>query len=72
MVDHLAWAKDYRNRAATASKNTSSTAFAFCYRQLSKLYENYAKLGEDFFERATTSFREKENFLLPPNNSARN
>jgi hypothetical protein len=62
MVDHLALAKAYRNRAAgceTASKNTSSMEFADCYRQLSRLYANCAKLQEDFFERSHMSVPEQ-------------
>ncbi|HZC56307.1 MAG TPA: hypothetical protein VE396_09730 [Xanthobacteraceae bacterium] len=68
MVDHLAWAKNYRDRAAkceAASKETSSKDFASCYQQLSDLYRNYAKLEEDFFERMRKRAREE---AFPPNN----
>jgi hypothetical protein len=70
MVDHLAWAKNYRERAANceaASKNTSSKDFASCYQQLSDLYRNCAKLEEDFFERMRK--REREEALTPSNYS---
>ncbi len=51
MVDHLAWAKGYRGRAArclVAAKNSSSTEYSACYRQLAEYYEDLARIEEDF------------------------
>ena len=62
MIDHLAWAENYRDRAVkceAASKKTSSKDFANCYQQLSNLYRNCAKLEEDFFEGIRKAAREE-------------
>jgi hypothetical protein len=51
MVDHLAWAKGYRNRAARcelAARNTSSAEFGDCYRLLARHYVALAKMEEDY------------------------
>jgi hypothetical protein len=51
MVDHLASAKGYRNRAARcelAAKNTSSAEFSDCYRLLATHYVALAKMEEDY------------------------
>ena len=51
MVDHLAWAQGYRDRAAKcqlSAKNTSSVEFGECYRLLEKYYLMLANLEEDF------------------------
>jgi hypothetical protein len=51
MVDHLAWAQGYRDRAAKcqlSAKNTSSVEFGACYRLLEKYYLMLANLEEDF------------------------
>jgi hypothetical protein len=66
-VDHLEWAKAYRNRAANcaaASKTTSSKDFADCYRQLSRLYENFAKLEEDYVDRERERARAEFEFAI--------
>jgi hypothetical protein len=62
MVDHLARANNYLNRAAkceAASKETSSKDFADCYQQLSDLYRNSAKLEVDFLEGMRAREREE-------------
>jgi hypothetical protein len=54
MVDHLAWAEGYRNRAAKselAAQNTSSTKFSECYRLIAQYYLMLANLEEDFVRR---------------------
>jgi len=54
MIDHLAWAQRYRDRAAKcelAAKNTSSTSFSDCYRLVSQYYLTLADLEEDFARR---------------------
>jgi hypothetical protein len=54
MIDHLACAQRYRNRAAKcelAAKNTSSTSFSDCYRLASQYYLMLADLEEDFARR---------------------
>jgi hypothetical protein len=51
MVDHLAWAQGYRDRAAKcqlSAKSTSSVEFGECYRLLEKYYLMLANLEEDF------------------------
>jgi hypothetical protein len=51
MVDHLAWAQGYRDRAAkcqVSAKSTSSVEFGECYRLLEKYYLMLANLEEDF------------------------
>jgi hypothetical protein len=56
MVDHLAWAQSYRNRAARcadAAENTSSTKFSECYRLVAQYYLMLANLEEDFVRRDT-------------------
>lgn len=62
MVDHLAWAQGYRDRAARcqlSAKNTSSAEFGECYRLLEKYYLMLANLEEDFERRQLAS-------LMPP------
>lgn len=59
MVDHLAWAQGYRDRAAKcqlSAKNTSSAEFGECYRLLEKYYLMLANLEEDFGRRQVASF----------------
>ena len=54
MVDHLAWAEGYRNRAAKcelSATNTSSLKFGDCYRLLSQYYIQLASLEENFERR---------------------
>jgi hypothetical protein len=56
MVDHLAWAEGYRNRAAkcrSAAKEISSDGFGNCYRLLADHYVLLAELEEDFARRGT-------------------
>ena len=51
MVDHLAWAQGYRDRAAKcqlSAKSTSSVEFGECYRLLEKYFLMLANLEEDF------------------------
>jgi UDP-N-acetylglucosamine pyrophosphorylase len=58
MVDHLAWAEGYRNRAARcqlSATNTSSTKFGNCYRLLSQYYIQLASLEENFERRQIDS-----------------
>jgi hypothetical protein len=58
MVDHLAWAQGYRDRAAKcqlSAKNTSSIEFGECYRLLEKYYLMLANLEEDFERRQVAS-----------------
>ena len=55
MVDHLAWAEGYRNRAAkcrSAGTETSSVKFGDCYRLLADHYVLLAELEVDFARRA--------------------
>jgi hypothetical protein len=62
MVDHLAWAQGYRNRAAkcqVSAKSTSSAEFGECYRLLEKYYLMLANLEEDFGRKQVAA-------LLPP------
>jgi hypothetical protein len=54
MVDHLACAQGYRNRAArceVAAQNTTSTKFSECYRLVAQHYLMLANLEEDFVRR---------------------
>jgi len=56
MIDHLAWAEGYRNRAAkcrSIGKETSSVDFGNCYGLLADHYVFLAELEEDFARRAT-------------------
>ncbi len=49
MVDHLAWAQGYRERAAKcllAAKNTTSAKFGECYELLAQHYALLANLEE--------------------------
>jgi hypothetical protein len=58
MVDHLAWARDYRDRAARcqlSAKSVSSSDFGNCYRLLTQHYMLLAKLEEDFAHRQIAS-----------------
>ena len=58
MVDHLAWARRYRNRAAScqiSAGNTSSSEFRDCYNSLAQYFILLANLEEDFVRRASTS-----------------
>ena len=62
MVDHLAWAQGYRNRAAkcqVSAKSTSAAEFGECYRLLEKYYLMLANLEEDFGRKQVAA-------LLPP------
>jgi hypothetical protein len=62
MVDHLAWAQGYRDRAAKcqlSAKNTSSVEFGECYRLLEKYYLMLANLEEDFGRKQVAA-------LMPP------
>ena len=62
MVDHLAWAQGYRDRAAKcqlSAKNTSSVEFGECYRLLEQYYLMLANLEEDFRRRQVA-------VLMPP------
>lgn len=62
MVDHLARAQGYRNRAAkcqVSAKSTSSAEFGECYRLLEKYYLMLANLEEDFGRKQVAA-------LLPP------
>ena len=57
MVDHLAWAERYRDRAAecqSTAKHTSSISFGNCYRVLADHYILLSNLEEDFARRAAT------------------
>ena len=63
MVDHLAWAAGYRNRAARcelSAKNTSSAKFGECYRLLSNYYSQLAGLEENFERRQIGSRNDAE------------
>ena len=56
MVDHLAWAEGYRNRAAkclSTGQEITSAGFRDCYRLLADHYVLLAELEEDFARRAT-------------------
>jgi hypothetical protein len=56
MVDHLAWAEGYRNRAAkcrSTAREVSSISFGDCYRLLADHYILLADLEEDYERRAT-------------------
>jgi hypothetical protein len=62
MVDHLAWAQGYRDRAAkcqVSAKSTSSVEFGECYRLLEKYYLMLANLEEDFGRKQVAA-------LMPP------
>jgi hypothetical protein len=62
MVDHLAWAQGYRDRAAKCqllAKSTSSVEFGECYRLLEKYYLMLATLEEDFGRKQVAA-------LMPP------
>jgi hypothetical protein len=55
MVDHLAWAEGYRNRATkcrSAAAEISSIGFGNCYRLLADHYTLLADLEENFARRA--------------------
>jgi hypothetical protein len=68
MVDHLAWAAGYRNRAAKcelSAKNTPSTKFGDCYRLLSQYYIRLASLEENFERRRIASLNDAE--IIPAN-----
>jgi hypothetical protein len=63
VVDHLAWAQGYRDRAAQcrlSAKAISSTKFGDCYRLLAQHYVLLANLEEDFVRRQTVSLTEAE------------
>ncbi len=58
MVDHLAWAQGYRERAAKcllAAKNTTSAKFSDCYELLARHYDLLANLEEHFLRRQLAS-----------------
>jgi hypothetical protein len=62
MVDHLAWAQGYRDRAAKcqlSAKSTSSVKFGECYRLLEKYYLMLANLEENFGRKQVAA-------LMPP------
>jgi hypothetical protein len=62
MIDHLAWAQGYRDRAAKcqlSAKSTSSVEFGECYRLLEKYYLMLANLEEDFGRKQVAA-------LMPP------
>jgi hypothetical protein len=66
MVDHLAWAQGYRNRAAKSqlsAGNTSSIEFRGCYRLLSQYYTQLAGFEESFARREIISLNEEKNSL---------
>jgi hypothetical protein len=68
MVDHLAWAAGYRNRAAKcqlSAKNTSSVKFGNCYRLLSQYYIQLASLEENFERKQIDSLSDEE--MIPAN-----
>jgi len=55
MLDHLAWAKSYRDRAAkcrSSAKETTSAGFEECYRLLADHYILLADLEEDYARRS--------------------
>ncbi|HTE77932.1 MAG TPA: hypothetical protein VK653_14540 [Xanthobacteraceae bacterium] len=63
MVDHLAWAQGYRNRAAkcqVAAQSTSSIEFNECYRLVAQYYLMLANLEEDFVRRDAALLKQKE------------
>ena len=63
MVDHLAWAQGYRNRATKcqlSAKNTSSTEFGDCYRLLTQYYIMLANSEDDFARRQIASLNEEK------------
>jgi len=71
MVDHLAWAQGYRSRAAMcllSAKNSASSEFGKCYRQLAEHYNDLARLEEDFqaSQDARLWENEKGQLSLPP------
>jgi hypothetical protein len=62
MVDHLAWAQGYRDRAAKcqlSAKTTSSVKFGECYRLLENYYLMLANLEENFGRKQVAA-------LMPP------
>jgi hypothetical protein len=62
MVDHLAWARGYRSRAANcvvAARNTTPAEFGKCYRLLADYYGALAQLEEDFNERQIAASRDR-------------
>jgi len=55
MVDHLAWAENYRKRAErcrSTAETVSSARFAECYRLLADYYVFLSRCEEDFERRA--------------------
>jgi len=55
MLNHLAWAKNYRDRAAKCraiAKETTSASFEECYRMLADHYILLADLEEDYVRRS--------------------
>jgi hypothetical protein len=60
MVDHLAWAEGYRDRAAkcrSTAREVSSISFGDCYRLLADHYVLLADLEEDYAQRASALAR---------------
>ena len=58
MLNHLAYANNYRYRAAKcrqSAEGTSSSEFSDCYRRLAEHYELLAKLEEDYVARAVAN-----------------
>jgi hypothetical protein len=63
MVDHLAWAQGYRDRAAKcqiSAASTTSSEFGKCYQLLVQYYALLANLEEDFARRQLASLRNAE------------
>lgn len=63
MVDHLAWAQGYRDRAVKCevdAKTTSSTEFSECYRLIARYYLMLADLEEHFVRRQAALLKHKE------------
>ena len=55
MVDHLAWAQSYRDRAVkcrSTARETTSASFEKCYRMLADYYILLADLEEDYARRS--------------------
>ncbi|MGB6567815.1 MAG: hypothetical protein WBF02_10955, partial [Xanthobacteraceae bacterium] len=60
MVDHLAWAESYRDRAAkcrSTARKVSSIGFGDCYRLLADHYVLLGDLEEDYARRASAMAR---------------
>src|SRR5271154_4787136 len=67
MVDHLACAERSRVRAyqcGLSAKNTTSSSFAKCYRELAELYLSIAEIEEDFVRRDMASKQRANDHLI--------